>query len=107
MSISFIYVNGEYNFSFLLRYYIIATPRVSIEFEDTVRSVELINTGVEINIITLNLARRAGFPIRDGFRFINMVSQTGHSRGLGNKESVYQDKVNYKYDIYIGDRGSK
>ena len=33
-----------------------------------------------LNIITLDLARRAGFPIRDGSRFINMVSQTGHSR---------------------------
>ena len=30
----------------------------------------------------LNLMRRAGFPIRDGSRFINMVSQTGYSRGF-------------------------
>ncbi len=53
---------------------------MSIEFGNTVRSVELIDTGVEINIITLNLARRVEFPIRDGSRFINIVSQTGHSR---------------------------
>ena len=55
---------------------------MSIEFGNTVRSVELIDTGVEINIITLNLARRVEFPIRDGSRFINIVSQTGHSRGF-------------------------
>ena len=55
---------------------------MSIEFEDTARSAGLIDTGVEINIITLNLTRRAGFPIRDGFRFINIISQTGHSRGF-------------------------
>ncbi len=30
----------------------------------------------------LDLVRRAGFPIRDGFRFMNMVSQIGHSRGF-------------------------
>ena len=53
---------------------------MSIEFGDTVRSVELIDTGVEINIITLNLARRAGFPIRDEPKFINRVFQTSHSR---------------------------
>ncbi len=33
-----------------------------------------------LNIITLDLARRARFPIRDGSRFINIISQTGHSR---------------------------
>ncbi len=53
-----------------------------IEFGGTIRSVGFIDTGVEINIITLDLARRVGFPIRDGFRFINMVSQTGYSRGF-------------------------
>ena len=51
-----------------------------IEFEDTARSAELIDTRTEINIITLNLARRARFPIRDGPRFINIISQTNHSR---------------------------
>ena len=35
---------------------------------------------VKINIITLNLARCVEFPIRDGSRFINIISQTGHSR---------------------------
>ena len=50
-----------------------------IEFGDTARSVGLIDTGVEINIIMLDLARRVGFPIQDGFRFMNMISQTGHS----------------------------
>ncbi len=58
------------------------TPRVSIEFGDTARNAELIDTEVKINIIILNLARRAGFPIRDGSRFINIISQTGHSRGF-------------------------
>ena len=82
MSVSFIYVNDEYDFSPLLRYYIVATPRVSIEFKGTARSVGLIDTGVEINIITLDLSRRAGFPIRDESRFINMISQTDHSRGF-------------------------
>ncbi len=48
--------------------------RVFVEFGGTVRSVGLIDTGVEINIITLNLARRAGFPIRDEPRFINIIS---------------------------------
>ncbi len=55
---------------------------MSVEFENITRSVELIDTGVEINIITLDLARRVGFPIRDGSRFINIISQTGHSRGF-------------------------
>ena len=32
--------------------------------------------------MTLNLTRRAEFPIRDGSRFINIISQTGHSRGF-------------------------
>ncbi len=82
MSVSSIYVNGERDLSPLLRYYITATPRVSVEFGDTTRSVGLIDTGVEINVITLDLARRAGFPIRDGSRFINMVYQIGHSRGF-------------------------
>ena len=53
---------------------------MSIEFGNTARNVGLIDTGVEINIIMLDLARRAGFPIRDEPRFINMISQTGHSR---------------------------
>ncbi len=57
-------------------------PRVSIEFEDTARNAKLIDTKAEINIITLNLIRRVGFPIRDGPRFINIISQTGHSRGF-------------------------
>jgi len=55
---------------------------VPIEFGDIARSVGLIDTGVEINVITLDLARRVGFPIRDGSRFINMISQTGHFRGF-------------------------
>ena len=53
---------------------------MSIELRDTARSAKLIDTGVEINIIILDLARRVKFPIRDRFRFINMISQTGHSR---------------------------
>ncbi len=53
-----------------------------VELGDTIRNARLIDTGVEINIITLDLTRRAGFPIRDGSRFINIVSQTGHSRGF-------------------------
>ncbi len=53
---------------------------MSIKFGDTARSVRLIDTGVEINVITLDLARRVGFPIRDGSRFINMISQINHSR---------------------------
>ena len=55
---------------------------MSVEFENTAQNIELIDTRVKINIITLNLARRAGFPIRDGSRFINMISQTDHSRGF-------------------------
>jgi len=55
---------------------------VFVELGDTIRNARLIDTGVEINIITLDLTRRAGFPIRDGSRFINIVSQTGHSRGF-------------------------
>ncbi len=51
-----------------------------IEFEDTIRSAGLIDTRIEINIITLDLTRRAGFPIRDGFRFMNIISQTDYSR---------------------------
>ena len=53
-----------------------------VELGNTTRSAGLIDTGIEINIIILDLARRAGFPIRDGSRFMNMVSQTGHSRGF-------------------------
>ncbi len=53
-----------------------------IEFENTTQSAGFIDTGAEINIITLDLARRAGFPIRDESRFINIVSQTGHFRGF-------------------------
>src|SRR6266536_6518266 len=82
MSVSSVHVNNEYNFSFLLRYYIAATPRVLVEFGNTARNVGLIDTGVEINIIMLDLARRAGFPIRDRFRFINIISQIGYSRGF-------------------------
>ncbi len=82
MSISFIHVNGEYNLSLPSKYYIIVTPRIFIEFEDTARNVGLIDTGAEINIIILDLARRAGFPIQDESRFMNMISQIGHSRGF-------------------------
>src|SRR6266498_5093956 len=82
MFISSIYVNGERGLSLLLKYYIAATPRVPIEFGNTARNAGLIDTRVEINIITLNLARRIRFPIRDGPRFINIVSQTDHSRGF-------------------------
>ena len=74
MFVSFIYVNGEYDLSPLPRYYIAATPRVFVELGDTARSVGLIDIGVKINIMTLDLARRARFPIRDGPRFMNMVS---------------------------------
>jgi len=80
MSISSIHVNGEHNLSPLLKYYIIMTPRVSIEFGNTTRSAGLIDTKIEINIIILDLARRARFPIRDGPRFINIISQTDHSQ---------------------------
>ena len=82
MSVSSVHVNGEHNLSPLLRYYIAATPRMSVEFKNTTQSAGLIDTRVEINIIILNLARRARFPIRDGPRFINMISQTNHSRGF-------------------------
>ncbi len=51
-----------------------------VEFGDTARNAGLIDTGVEINIIALDLARRAEFPIRDESRFINKISQTDHSR---------------------------
>ncbi len=47
---------------------------MSIEYENTARSAGLIDTGVEINVIILDLARRAEFPIRDGFRFMNIIS---------------------------------
>ncbi len=53
-----------------------------IEFENITRSAKLIDTGVEINIITLNLIKYTRFPIRDGLRFINIISQTNHSRGF-------------------------
>ncbi len=53
-----------------------------IKLGNITRSEELIDTRVEINIITLDLARRVRFPIRDGPRFINIVSQTDHSRGF-------------------------
>ncbi len=53
-----------------------------VELGDTVRNVKFIDTGVEINIMTLDLARRAEFPIRDGFRFINIVSQISYFRGF-------------------------
>ena len=53
---------------------------MSIEFGDTARNAELIDTEVKINIIILNLARRVGFPIQDESKFMNMISQTGHSR---------------------------
>ena len=82
MFVSSIYVSGEHDLSPLLRYYIVATPRVFIEFGDMIRNVGLIDTKAEINIITLNLARRTRFSIRDGSRFINIISQTGHSRGF-------------------------
>ncbi len=82
MFVSFIYVNGEYDLSPPLRYYIVATSRVLIELENTTRSAKLIDTGAEINIIILNLTRRAGFSIRDGSRFINIVSQINYSRGF-------------------------
>ncbi len=51
-----------------------------IEFKDTTRSAGFIDTRAEINIIILNLARRVGFPIQDESKFMNMISQTGHSR---------------------------
>ncbi len=53
---------------------------MSIELENTTRNVGLIDTKAEINIITLDLARRTGFPIQDGPRFMNMIFQTDHSR---------------------------
>ena len=74
MTVSSVYVSGEYSLSLLLRYYIVAISRVSIEFEDIARSAGLIDTGAEINIITLDLARRTRFPIRDESRFMNMIS---------------------------------
>ena len=55
---------------------------MSVEFENTTRNAGFIDTGAEINIITLNLARRTEFPIRDEPRFINIISQTSHSRGF-------------------------
>jgi len=73
VSVSSVHVNGEYDLSLLLRYYIIAILRVSVEFEGTARNAGFIDTRIKINIITLNLARRAGFPIRDGPRFINII----------------------------------
>jgi len=51
-----------------------------VEFGGTVRSTGLIDTGAEINIIILNLIRRAGLPIRDESRFINIISQINYSR---------------------------
>ncbi len=53
-----------------------------IELEDTARNAGFIDTRVEINIIMLNLARRTKFPIRDEFRFINIISQINHFRGF-------------------------
>ena len=53
---------------------------MSIELRNTIRNAGLIDTRVKINIITLDLARRTGFSIRDESRFINIISQTGHSR---------------------------
>ena len=53
-----------------------------IELKNTTRNAGLIDIRTEINIITLNLTRRAGFPIQDKPRFINMISQTDHSRGF-------------------------
>ncbi len=53
---------------------------MSIKFRNIIRSAGLIDTKIEINIIMLDLARRVGFPIRDGPRFINMISQTSYSR---------------------------
>ncbi len=51
-----------------------------IKFKNTIRSAGIIDIKIEINIIILNLARRAEFPIRNESRFINIISQTGHSR---------------------------
>ncbi len=80
MSVNSVHVNDEYNLSPPSKYYIAATPRVSIELRNTTRNAGLIDTKAEINIITLDLARRTGFPIRDGPRFINIIFQIGHSR---------------------------
>ena len=51
-----------------------------VEFGGTVRSTGLIDTGAEINIIILSLTRRARLPIQDESKFINIISQTSHSR---------------------------
>ncbi len=51
-----------------------------IEFKNIIRSVGLIDTRAEINVITLNLAKYIRFPIRDESRFINIVSQINYSR---------------------------
>src|SRR6266536_456999 len=80
ISINSIHVNGEHDLSPLLRYYIAATLRIPIELGDTARSARFIDTRAKINVITLNLAKRIEFPIRDGSRFMNMVSQTNHFR---------------------------
>ncbi len=53
---------------------------MSIEFENITRSAKLIDTRIEINIITLNLTRRVRFPIRDEPKFINIVFQIDHSQ---------------------------
>ena len=82
MSVSFVHVSGEHGLSPLLKYYIVATLRVSIEFGDTTRNAGLIDTGAEINIMTLDLAIRTGFPIRDGSRFMNIVFQIDYFRGF-------------------------
>ncbi len=49
-----------------------------VELEYITRNAGFIDTRIKINIMMLNLARRVGFPIRDGLRFINMIFQIGH-----------------------------
>ena len=78
MSVSFIYVNGEHGLFSLLKYYIVVTPRVFIEFGDTARNAGFIDIRVEINIITLDLVRRVRFSIRDESRFMNIIFQIGY-----------------------------
>lgn len=66
------------------------SPKAKIRLENGSKIIILLNTGVEINVITCKVIENAGLAMQQGPK-LELISYTGHSRsflGLGEEVEV-------------------
>ena len=88
-------------------WYSISSPKMKIRLEDGSKVTALLDTGVEINVMTREVMEDAGLAIRKGLK-LELVSHTGHSQpflGLCEDVEVAIGGLKTRHPIFVMEHG--